>query len=99
MHSTGGAVDALIYDMENNCVMDFGTNNGFKIDLNRKCYPLHPGISPEARENRKMLMELFGNEGFVCDLTEYWHFDYGNVMWALDQGRDQSIFGIVTESH
>jgi D-alanyl-D-alanine dipeptidase len=98
MHSTGGAVDALIYDMENNCVMDFGTNHGFKIDLNRKCYPLHPGISPEARKNRKLLMELFENEGFVCDLTEYWHFDYGNVMWALDQGRDHSIYGIVGES-
>ena len=26
MHSTGGAVDALIYDSENDSVMDFGTN-------------------------------------------------------------------------
>ena len=34
MHSTGGAVDALIFDSENNCVMDFGTNNGFKLELN-----------------------------------------------------------------
>lgn len=97
MHSTGGAVDALIFDLETNRVMDFGTNNGFKIDLNRKCYPLHPGISPEAKKNRKVLMELFENEDFVCDLTEYWHFDYGNVMWALDRGRDHSIYGVVTD--
>jgi D-alanyl-D-alanine dipeptidase len=59
MHSTGGAVDALIYDPENDCVMDFGTNNGFKLDLNTRCYPLHPGISPEAKKNRKILMGLF----------------------------------------
>ena len=98
MHSTGGAVDALIYDSENSCVMDFGTNDGFKIELNRKCYPLHPGISPEAKKNRKVLMELFEKEDFVCDLTEYWHFDYGNVMWALDRGKDHSIYDIVTDS-
>jgi len=97
MHSTGGAVDALVYDLENNCIMDFGTNNGFKIDLNRKCYPLHPDISPEARENRKILMDLFENEDFVCDLTEYWHFDFGNVMWALGKGKDHSIYDIVTD--
>ncbi len=87
MHATGGAVDALIYDPENECVMDFGTNSGFKIELNRKCYPLHPDISSEAKKNRKLLMDLFENEDFVCDVTEYWHFDYGNVMWALGKGR------------
>ena len=98
MHSTGGAVDALIFDSENNRVMDFGTNNGFKLDLNKKCYPLHPGVSPEARKNRRILMGLFEDEDFVCDLTEYWHFDYGNVMWALEKGRDHSVYGIVTDS-
>jgi len=97
MHATGGAVDALIYDPENDCVLDFGTNNGFKIDLNRKCYPLHPGISSEAKKNRKLLMDLFENEDFVCDLTEYWHFDYGNVVWALEKGRASSRYGVVMD--
>ena len=32
MHTTGGAVDVLIYDLKNDRVMDFGTNNGLKID-------------------------------------------------------------------
>jgi D-alanyl-D-alanine dipeptidase len=99
MHSTGGAVDALIFDVEKDCVMDFGTNHGFKLDLNTKCYPLHPGISPEAKKNRGLLMDLFEDEDFVCDQTEYWHFDYGNVMWALEKGKDHSIFGIVKDAH
>jgi D-alanyl-D-alanine dipeptidase len=98
MHSTGGAVDALIYDPKNDRVMDFGTNRGFKLDLNRKCYPLHPDTSPEAKKNRKILMELFENEDFVCDLTEYWHFDYGNVIWAIEKGREFSKYGVVTDS-
>ena len=97
MHATGGAVDALIYDPENDCVLDFGTNHGFKIDLNRKSYPLHPGVSSEAKKNRKLLMDLFENEDFVCGLTEYWHFDYGNVVWALEKGRTSSIYGVVRD--
>ena len=98
MHSTGGAVDALIWDSENDCVMEFGTNDGFKIDLNRKCYPLHPDISPEAKKNRKILMDLFEKEDFVCDMTEYWHFDYGNVIWAIEKGREHSIYDVVADS-
>ena len=98
MHATGGAVDALIYDSEHDCVLDFGTNSGFKIELNRKCYPLHPGISSEAKKNRKLLMDLFEDEDFECDLTEYWHFDYGNVVWALEKGRASSKYGVVMDS-
>jgi len=38
---------------------------------------------------------LFEKEDFVCDLTEFWHFDYGNVVWALEKGRASSIYGVV----
>lgn len=95
MHSTGGAVDALIYDLEKERVMDFGTNDGYKIDHNERCYPFHPDISASDRENRKLLIGLFENEGFVCDLKEYWHFDYGNVVWAIGKKKSRSIYGII----
>ncbi|MHC4525556.1 MAG: M15 family metallopeptidase, partial [Planctomycetota bacterium] len=96
-HSTGGAVDALIYDLKNDCVLDFGTNDGLNIDLNEKCYPYHPDISPLAKKNRKLLISLFENEDFVCDLKEYWHFDYGNISWAVEKGKKDSIYGMITE--
>ena len=95
MHATGGAVDALIYDLENDCIMDFGTNDGYKIEHNSECYPYHPGITPRARENRKLLIDLFVNEEFVCDLKEYWHFDYGNVVWAIETGKQHAVYGVV----
>ena len=94
-HATGGAVDALIYDLKNDCVMDFGTNDGLNIDLNKKCYPYHPDITPQEKKNRKLLIGLFEKEDFVCDLVEYWHFDYGNVIWALEKGKKYSKYGIV----
>ena len=96
-HATGGAVDALIYDLKNDCVMDFGTNDGLKIDLTDKCYPYHPFISPLAKRNRKLLIGLFEKEDFVCDLKEYWHFDYGNVSWAIEKGKKYAFYGIIKE--
>ena len=95
MHATGGSVDALIYDLKNDCVMNFGTNDGLKIELNDKCYPLHPHIPPEAKENRKLLIGLFEDEDFAVDLKEYWHFDYGNVSWAIEKEEESSIYGII----
>ncbi len=94
-HATGGAVDALIYDLKTDRVMDFGTNNGLKIDLNKKCYPHHPEISNEAKKNRTLLIDLFEAEDFVVDLKEYWHFDYGNAGWALEKEMDYAQYGII----
>ncbi|MDB3906219.1 D-alanyl-D-alanine carboxypeptidase family protein [Crocinitomicaceae bacterium] len=93
MHSTGGAVDALIYDNESNLVLDFGSNNGYSIDLNVECYSVHPGISIEAQKNRKLLFELFEDEGFVVDPKAFWHFDYGNVAWAVSKNQGTAVFG------
>jgi D-alanyl-D-alanine dipeptidase len=97
LHATGGAVDALIYDLKNDSVMDFGTNDGLKIDLNDKCYPYHPFISPLAKRNRKLLINLFEDEDFVVDLKEYWHFDFGNAGWAIKKGKTNSIYGIIED--
>jgi len=95
MHSTGGAVDALIYDLEKNCVMDFGNNDGLHLELNKTCYPFHPDISPQAKKNRKLLMSLFEKEDMISDPKEYWHFDYGNVIWAIEKGKKYAKYGII----
>jgi len=97
LHSTGGAVDALIYDLKNDCVMDFGTNDGLKIELNDKCYPYHPFIPYQAKKNIKLLINLFEEEDFVVDIKEYWHFDYGDACWALEKGKEHAIYGIIKE--
>ena len=92
-HATGGAVDALILDIETGQILDFGTNEGHAIDLGVKCYPYHPEISIEAQSNRKLLISAFEKEDFVVDLKEFWHFDYGNVAWAALKGHRYAIYG------
>ena len=64
MHATGGAVDALIYDVKNDRVMDFGNNEGLKLELDETCYPYHPDISPEAKQNRQLLIQSLRRGGF-----------------------------------
>jgi len=95
MHSTGGAVDALIYDFKKDCVMDFGNNDGLYLELNKTCYPFHPNITPQVRKNRELLISLFDKEEFVVDPKEYWHFDYGNVIWAIEKGEKYAKYGII----
>ncbi len=97
MHATGGAVDALIYDAENDRVMEFGNNDGLKLELDETCYPDHPDISPEARQNRQLLIHLFEDEDFVVDILEYWHFDYGNASWATEKGQEFARYGVIEE--
>jgi D-alanyl-D-alanine dipeptidase len=92
-HASGGAVDALIYDIETGRILDFGTNEGHDIDLGVKCYPYHPEISIEAQSNRKLLISAFEKEGFVVDLKEFWHFDYGNVAWAAFKEYSYALYG------
>ena len=97
MHATGGAVDALIYDVQMDRVLDFGNNEGLQLELGETCYPLHPDISSTAKENRRLLMGLFEDEGFVVDFLEYWHFDYGNVSWAARKGERVAQYGVITD--
>ncbi len=97
MHATGGAVDALIYDPQTERVVDFGNNEGLTLELNETCCPYYPDISPVAKRNRQLLIQLFEAEDFVVDLREYWHFDYGNVSWAVEKGAECARYDVIEE--
>ena len=96
-HSTGGAIDALIFDNKTQKMLDFGTNKNWNIRLSRRCYPYNPKISDVAKQNRKLLLDLFHSEGFICDYKEFWHFDYGNSSWALQKNQEVAFYGSVGE--
>jgi D-alanyl-D-alanine dipeptidase len=48
-----------------------------------------------VRKNRELLINLFDKEGFVVDPKEYWHFDYRNVIWAIEKGEKYAKYGII----
>jgi len=75
--------------------MDFGNNEGLKLELDETCYPYHPDISSTAKRNRQFLIHLFEEEDFVVDYLEYWHFDYGNASWATKKGEECARYGFI----
>jgi D-alanyl-D-alanine dipeptidase len=94
MDKTGGAIEALICDGKTNQVLDFGNNIGSKIALSDYCYPYHPDISSIGKTNRKLLIDVFDYEGFTLDHRKYWHFDYGNVNWAIQMEKKTAKYGV-----
>ena len=47
----------------------------------------------QIRENRKLLRKKMSAEDFRYDDDEWWHFDYGNQLWAAVLGKPHAIYG------
>lgn len=87
-HTTGGAVDVTLVD-----------DSGAKIDMTSPCEwdeitapTSFPGISKEARRNRRILITAMSKAGFSNYIGEWWHWSYGDSAWAVRIGRDRAIY-------
>ena len=48
----------------------------------------------EARANRRLLHWLMTEEGFAGHPDEWWHFSWGDQMWAALTGADEAHYGL-----
>lgn len=89
-HETGGAVDvALCYD--NGTDINYGTKFH---EYNDSTFTYSSHITKQQRKNRKELVKLMKKQGFVNFPGEWWHFSYGDRMWAAYKGkRDGGLYG------
>ena len=46
----------------------------------------------EARANRRLLYWLLRDAGFASNPTEWWHFSYGDQMWAQLTGAAAALY-------
>jgi len=95
-HATGGTVDLTVVD-EHGTELDMGT--GFDC-FGDEAAPFHFEIyrdKPEITRNRKMLREAMMAEDFTLSQSEWWHFDWGNQVWALRSGKSFAFYGEATE--
>lgn len=46
----------------------------------------------EARANRRLLYWLMREAGFASNPTEWWHFSYGDQMWAQATGAPSALY-------
>lgn len=95
-HSTGAAVDLSIIDS-----MGEPVDMGSPIDeVSPRSYPDYFATSDNCIEqqyhrHRQILFEVMQFAGFVRHPNEWWHFCFGDQMWAWLTGNSTAIYGRV----
>ena len=89
-HETGGAVDVALCD-DNGKDFDYGTKFH---EYNDSTFTYSRHVTKAQRKNRKKLVRLMKRQGFVNFPGEWWHFSYGDRMWAAYKGkRNGGLYG------
>jgi D-alanyl-D-alanine dipeptidase len=98
-HHCGGAVD-LTLCYPDGTLVDMGTPYISQIkDLSArdKVPMLSNNISDEATYFREVLRKHMEAEDFVWYPGEWWHYCYGDRMWAVYSGRTECVYGSIEE--
>ena len=72
-HNRGAAVDLTLHRLESGEPVSMGS--GYD-EFTERSYPDYPGITPEEREHRNLLISTMEEYGFTVYPFEWWHFDY-----------------------
>jgi D-alanyl-D-alanine dipeptidase len=80
-HSTGGAVDlTLIF-----------TDEAWTDAYERR--EIRSMSDEEARGNRRLLYWVMSEAGFANNPTEWWHYSWGDQLWARLSGENAAVYG------
>lgn len=97
-HETGGAVDLTIALARNGEALPMGS---LFDDMHAVAATDHfetggeaSYTAAEARLNRRLLYWLMDGEGFANNPNEWWHFSWGDQMWARLTGRPAAVYGL-----
>ncbi len=96
-HHCGGAVDVLLGDNKGN-ILDCGSiyPSGTCTAKMRKRFPMFSEyINTAQAYNRKILREAMGTAGFVWYPGEWWHYCWGDRMWAVYTDQKKCLYGPV----
>lgn len=89
-HQTGGAVDITLCDKHGKDY-DMGTQYRSTSAKNRTD---NNEISPEQANNRKILFDTLQQLDFANYPIEWWHYSYGDRLWAAYNNKNQCMYGM-----
>ncbi len=93
-HSTGAAIDVTLFDAQ-----DREVNLGSPIDeISDRSLPNYFANSSDAKEmefhrDREFLNQVMTHSGFQRHPNEWWHFSYGDQLWAWIGNEKIAIYG------
>lgn len=98
-HSTGAALDLTLRWKDGETLwmgslFDDATRIAHRDRFERDC-----GMSfsdTEARANRRLLHWAMAAEGFAGHPDEWWHFSYGDQLWAALTGAPKAQYGLAS---
>lgn len=90
-HQTGGAIDVTLIDKDGN-ELDMGTKYA---EHNSKTRTDSKEITQKQMENRKILYNALIDADFVNFPAEWWHYCYGDNMWAAYKNKKKCMYGYI----
>jgi D-alanyl-D-alanine dipeptidase len=97
-HSTGAAIDVTLYDAEHNGEI-LEVNMGSPIDeISDRSFPdyfatFRNSEAVNFHRDRQLLNEVMTHSGFQRHPNEWWHFSYGDQLWAWTSHEKSAIYG------
>ena len=85
-----GAVDISLCDQNG---QDYDMGTGY-LEVSSKIITDAKGLTQEQKKNRALLKKTMENEGFKNYPYEWWHFCYGDRMWAAYSGYKECFYGM-----
>ena len=90
-HCCGAAIDVELYDLNLKSHVDFGS----PINMDDEISYLHAqNISQTGKDNRLLLLRTMLSAGFSSYYAEWWHFSYGDEIWAWFYRESSCLYGL-----
>lgn len=88
-HVCGAAVDVDVFDVSAGSLLDFGTKIN---DDSEKSFLYYPDLTDAQKRNRQLLTTAMLGAGFASCKPEWWHFSYGDQVWAWFYSEENSLY-------
>lgn len=91
-HVCGAAVDVELVDAKTGEPLDFGSTMN---DDSEKSFLYYPQLTETQKNNRHILLTAMLDAGLASCMPEWWHFSYGDQVWAWFYGKTKSLYSPV----
>jgi D-alanyl-D-alanine dipeptidase len=91
-HVCGAAVDVDVLDTATGKLVDFGSKLN---DDTEQSFLYYPDLTDDQKNNRLMLVTAMLDAGLASCKPEWWHFSYGDQVWAWFYGHEKSLYSPV----
>jgi D-alanyl-D-alanine dipeptidase len=92
-HTTGGAVDVEVLNTATGRLVPMGAPANTEGE---RGHTYSQAITAAEQQNRLTLLRTMLEAGFANYAYEWWHFSYGDAIWALFYGQPAAHYSMIT---